>query len=251
MDSYPRARLHGMRWILVEASGRVLPEIEEKLADYAVRELKGRGIEIRLGTTIEEVRAESATLSTGETVPTRTVVWTAGVQPHPSLTRLSLPLDERGRIKVDDHLAVEGMQGVWAVGDCAAAPDPGRGHAPPTAQHAIREARVVAQNLAAELGIGESKPYTYSSTTAFVNLGRYKAVGMLGRFTFSGFVAWWLARTYHLSQIPGAFRKLRAVIDWTVSLPFQRDLSEVGSIGHPHPLRSEVYEQGGSHRPLA
>jgi NADH dehydrogenase len=250
MDSYPRARLHGMRWILIEATDRVLPEIDEKLADYAVRELRGRGIEVRLGTTIEEVVADSATLSTGETVPTRTVVWTAGVRPHPSLAHLSVPLDEKGRVPVDDHLAVQGMQGVWAIGDCAAVPDPKRGGAPPTAQHAIRQAKVVADNLGAELGLREPRPYRYSSRTAFVNLGRYKAVGRLGRFTFSGFLAWWMARTYHLSQIPGAFRKLRAVIDWTVSLPFQRDLSEVGSIGHPRPLRSEVYEGGGSHRPL-
>jgi NADH dehydrogenase len=250
MESYPRARLHGMRWILVEATGRVLPEIDERLADYAVRELRGRGIEIRLGTTIEAVDAESATLSTGETVPTRTMVWTAGVKPHPSLRQLSLPLDERGRVEVDDRLAVAGMDGVWAIGDCAAVPDPHRTFSPPAAQYAIRQAKVAAANVASELGIGESRRYTYSSKTAFVNLGRYKAVGRLGRFTFSGFLAWWMARTYHLSQIPGMFRKLRAVIDWTVSLPFQRDLSEVGSIGHPRPLRDEAYELGGSHRPL-
>ena len=237
MESYPRARLHGMRWILVEATDRVLPEIDERLADYAVRELRGRGIEIRMGTTLDAVDAESATLSTGETIPTRTVVWTAGVKPHPSLKQLSLPLDERGRVKVDDRLAVSGMQGVWAIGDCAAVPDPTREFSPPAAQYAIRQAKVAAANIAAELGIGESRRYTYSSKTAFVNLGRYKAVGRLSRFTFSGFLAWWLARTYHLTQIPGMFRKLRAVIDWTVSLPFKRDLSEVGSIGHPRPLR--------------
>jgi NADH dehydrogenase len=250
MDAYPRARLHGMRWILVEATGRVLPEIDENLADYAVRELRGRGIEIRLGTTIEAVDAESATLSTGETVPTRTMVWTAGVKPHPSLRQLSLPLDDRGRVEVDERLAVKGMDGVWAIGDCAAVPDRKRGLAPPAAQYAIRQAKVVAANVASDLGIGEPRRYTYSSRTAFVNLGRYKAVGRLGGRTFSGFLAWWLARTYHLVQIPGIFRKLRAVIDWTVSLPFQRDLSEVGSIGHPRPLRDEAYELGGSHRPL-
>jgi NADH:ubiquinone reductase (H+-translocating) len=250
MDAYPRARLHGMRWILVEATNRVLPEIDEKLANYSVRQLQGRGIEIRLGTTLENVEAESVTLSTGETVPTRTVVWTAGVKPHPSLRHLSLPLDDRGRVEVDDRLAVQGMEGVWAIGDCAAVPDRSRGLNPPAAQYAIRQAKVAAANVASELGIGETRRYTYSSKTAFVNLGRYKAVGRLGRFTFSGFLAWWLARSYHLSQIPGLFRKLRAVIDWTVSLPFQRDLSEVGSIGHPRPLRDEAYELGGSHRPL-
>ena len=250
MDSYPRARLHGMRWILVEATDRVLPEIDLKLAEYAVRELRKRGIEVRLGTTLDAVDADTATLSTGEVVPTKTVVWTAGVRPHPSLARLSLPLDDRGRVKVDEHLQVEGLDGVWAMGDCAAVPDPDGELAPGTAQHGIREARVVADNVAAALGGEPPRRYEYSSKTAFVNLGRYKAVGRIGARTFSGFLAWWMARTYHLSQIPGLFRKIRAVIDWTVSLPFQRDLSEVGSIGHPKPLRADEYAQGGSHRPL-
>ena len=250
MDRYPRARLHGMRWILVEATDRVLPEIDPGLADYAVRELRGRGIEVRLGTTLDAVDADSATLSTGESVPTRTVVWTAGVSPHPSLAKLSVPLDDRGRVRVDERLGVEGLEGVWAVGDCAAVPDPRGGLAPPTAQHGIRQARLAAANLAASLSGEATAFYRYSSRTAFVNLGRYKAVGRVGGRTFSGFLAWWMARTYHLSQIPGLFRKVRAVIDWTVSLPFARDLSEVGSIGHPRPLRAEEYATGGSHRPL-
>ena len=251
MSRYPRARLHGMRWILVEATDRVLPEIDLKLAEYAIRELRGRGIEIRLGTTLEAVEAESARLSTGETVPTRTVVWTAGVAPHPSLRRLSVPLDERGRVMVDEQLRVKELEGVWALGDCAAVPDPKGGFSPPTAQHAIRQARVVARNVAAGLGtVPSSVKFRYSSRTGFVNLGRYKAVGRIGRLTFSGFLAWWLARTYHLSQIPGTMRKVRAALDWTVSLAFARDVSEVGSIGHPRPLRSEVYASGGSHRPV-
>ena len=252
MSRYPRARLHGMRWILVEATGRVLPEIDQRLADYAVRELRGRGIEVRLGTTLESVDAESAKLSTGEVVSTRTIVWTAGVAPHPSLKRLSVPLDQRGRVEVDDHLRVRGLNGVWALGDCAAVPDPKGGGSPPTAQHAIRQARTVAHNVAAELGAEQAvRPFRYSSRTAFVNLGRYKAVGRIGRFTISGFLAWWMARTYHLSQIPGAMRKVRAALDWTISLPFERDISEVGSIGHPGPLRSEAYEPGGSQRPVS
>src|SRR6478672_5873256 len=117
IESYPRARLHGMRWMLVEAADRVLPEIDAELADYALRELRGRGIDIRLGTTLEEVTAQSARISTGETLRTRTVVWTAGVAPSPVLRDLSLPLDERGRVPVDDHLRVKGLDSVWAIGD--------------------------------------------------------------------------------------------------------------------------------------
>lgn len=236
-ESYPRARLHGMRWVLVEATGRVLPEIDSQLADYALRELRGRGIDIRLGTTLEEVRTDGARLSTGEALATRTVVWTAGVTAHPSLRHLDVPLDERGRVPVDDHLRVRGMDSVWAIGDCAAAPDPRGGTCPPTAQHAVRQGPVAARNIAAELGIGSPRPFEYRGNAAFVNLGRYKAVGKVGSRTFRGFPAWWMARTYHMSQIPGAARKARAVIDWTASLPFRRDISEVGSIGHPKPLK--------------
>ena len=237
MESYPRARLHGMRWVLVEATDRVLPEIDPQLADYALRELRGRGIDIRLGATLEEVTADSARLSTGETLATQTVVWTAGVTPHPSLRHLSVPLDERGRVPVDDHLRVQGMDSVWAIGDCAAAPDPRGGTCPPTAQHAVRQGPVAARNIAAGFGIGSPRPFEYRGNASFVNLGRYKAVGKVGSRTFRGFPAWWMARTYHMSQIPGAARKARAVIDWTASLPFRRDISEVGSIGHPKTLK--------------
>ncbi len=236
MDRYPRARLHGMRWVLVEAAGRVLPEIDLELANYALLELRGRGIDIRLETTLEEVGADFARLSSGERLATQTVVWTAGVAPQPILKQLNLPLDERGRVPVDSHLRVEGLDSVWAIGDCAAAPDPRGGTCPPTAQHAVRQGPVVARNIAAELGIGSARPFEYRSEASFVNLGRYKAVGRIGNKTFRGFPAWWLARSYHMSQIPGTARKARAVLDWTASLPFKRDISEVGSIGHPKPL---------------
>jgi NADH:ubiquinone reductase (H+-translocating) len=236
MESYPRARLHGMRWVLVEATNRVLPEIDSGLAEYALRQLRGRGIDIRLETTLEEVTAKSARLSSGETLPTRTVVWTAGVAPHPSLRRLNLSLDERGRVPVDEYLRVRGSESVWAIGDCAAAPDPRGGLYPPTAQHAVRQGPAAARNIAAELGVGSARRFEYRGNASFVNLGRYKAVGRVGGRKFRGFPAWWMARTYHMSQIPGIARKARAVLDWTASLPFRRDLAEVGSIGHPRRL---------------
>jgi NADH:quinone reductase (non-electrogenic) len=250
MQLYPRARLHGMRWLLVEATDRVLPEIDARLADYALQELRGRGIDIRLGTTLEELSADSARISTGETIATRTVVWTAGVTPHPSSANLSLPLDEAGRVVVDEHLRVRGEEGVWALGDVAAVPDPARpGKAcPPTSQHAIHQGATVARNVAAALGVGTPARFDYRTRGQFVNLGRYKAVARVGRRTFRGFLAWWLARTYHMSQIPGAMRKVRAVADWTVGLPFRRDIAEVGSIGHPRPLRASEYERSGTHQ---
>jgi NADH dehydrogenase len=145
------------------------------------------------------------------------------------------------------------MDSVWAIGDCAALPDPataGETASGATAQNAVRQGPVAARNIAAELGVGTPRPFTYRAFATFVNLGRYKAVGQLGDFKFRGFPAWWMARTYHMSQIPGAARKVRAVVDWTVGLPFRRDVAEVGSIGHPRPLRDQEYEHGGSHRPL-
>ncbi len=251
IQRYPRARLSGMRWILIEAADRVLPEIPQDLADYAVGELRGRGIEIRLGTQLESVAADHIKISTGERIPARTVVWTAGVAAHPSLRSMSVELDERGRVPVDDELRVAGLRSVFAAGDAAAVPNPDGGICPPTAQHAIRQARVAARNMAADLGVGKPESFEYHSRGFFVNLGKFKAVasGPAG-FKLSGFPAWWAARTYHLSQMPGAVRKLRAIGDWTVGLPFGRDTAEVGSIGHPHPLRAEVYERGGTHRPL-
>jgi NADH:ubiquinone reductase (H+-translocating) len=243
MKFYPRARLQGMRWVLAEAADRVLPEIDLELAEYAQRELRGRGIDIRLGTTLDAVSEGNARISTGETLPTRTVVWTAGVVPHPTSKAFGLPLDERGAIVVDDHLRVRGQDRVWAIGDAAAVPDPARTGrlCPPTSQHAIRQGKTVARNVAAELGVGAAAPFAYRSMGQFVNLGRYKAVAKIGPRTFRGFPAWWLARTYHMSQIPGTMRKVRAVADWTIGLPFRRDIAEVGSIGHPQPLGVDRY----------
>ncbi len=254
IERYPRARLHGMRWILVEAADRVLPEVDHGLAEYAVRELRGRGIDIRLGTRLDEARADGAKLSTGEEIATKTIVWTAGVAPHPSLKALAVPLGDHGKVEVDEYLSVQGLDGVWAIGDCAAVPDPASNGAkacPPTAQHAVRQGPVVAHNIACGLGVKSGpRRFDYVAKAAFVNLGRYKAVGQLGSRRFRGFPAWWMARSYHMSQVPGIARKIRAVADWTVGLPFSRDVAEVGSIGHPRPLTDEVYERGGTHRPL-
>ena len=253
MRFYPRARLHGMRWVLLEATGRVLPEIDIELAERAMRDLRGRGIDIRLGTTLEEVTANWARLSTGETIPTRTLVWTAGVVPHPSNKLLDLPLDERGRIVVDKYMRVQGEDCVWAIGDAAAVPDPahpGR-PSPPTGQHAIRQGKTVGRNVAAALGSGTPKPFSYRSLGQFVNLGRYRAVATVAGIKLQGFPAWWLARSYHMSQIPGFMRKVRAVADWTIGLPFSRDIAEVGSIGHPRPLREDAYTGAGTHRAQA
>ncbi|MEO7556983.1 MAG: NAD(P)/FAD-dependent oxidoreductase, partial [Acidimicrobiales bacterium] len=217
LDLYPRCRTQGVRFVLVEAAARVMGEIPEPLARFATEELRGRGMEIRTSTTLDAVTETSATLSGGEVVPTRTVVWTAGVKPHPVIAELGLPLGEGGRIQVDRHMRVAGADGVWAIGDAAAVPDPakrGKQASPPTAQHAIRQGRRVARNVAATLGRGRVKPFRYRTLGVFVDLGRGKAVAQTLGLRWRGVPAWWLARTYHLAMMPGLKRKLRLLLDW-------------------------------------
>jgi NADH dehydrogenase len=239
IELYPRCRTQGMRWVLVEAQDRIMGEVPESLARFTARELLGRGIEIRTGTTLTEITDRSASLSDGEVIPTRTVVWTAGVKPSPIVARLGLPLDGSGRIKVDATMRVDGHEDVWAIGDAAAVPDPsakGRKPCPPTAQHAIRQGRLTACNVAASLGNGRARPFRYKTKGVVADLGHNKAVAITMGIRWRGFPAWFIARTYHLLLMPGLGRKLRLLVDWNVALIFGRDASEMGQLGHVPPL---------------
>jgi len=243
IERYPRCRLDGTRWILVEGGDRIMPEIHPGLADFAARELRGRGIDIRTRTTLEAVTDSTATLSGGEEIPCRTLVWTAGVRPSPVIANLGLPLDERGRIPTDEYLRVRGFDGIWAIGDAAAVPDPaekGQRPTPPTAQHALRQGRLAGANVAAALGHGHLKKFTYKTLGVFVDLGRHQAVAEMLRVRVRGFPAWFAARTYHLALMPGVNRRLRLMIDWTIALFFRRSDSELGQLGHPPALAVEA-----------
>jgi NADH dehydrogenase len=239
IDRYPRCRMDGTRWILVEALDRVMPEIEPKLADFATAELRGRGIEIRTGTRLEAVEKDAATLSTGERIPARTLCWTAGVAPAPVVRELGLPLTAGGRIEVEPTLRVKGHENVWAIGDAAAVPDPAAGGSrptPPTAQHALRQGRLAADNVASALGHGRVRPFRYRTRGVFVDMGRHKALVSTPVLRFRGFPAWFAARTYHMLMMPGLGRKLRLVADWSVGLFFGRGSAELGQLGHPQAL---------------
>jgi NADH:ubiquinone reductase (H+-translocating) len=230
---YPR--LHGIpqRWVLVDAAPKILPEIPPRLGDYAARELAGRGVEIHVSTTLESLTADEALLSNGERIPTHTLVWTAGVRPNPTLGELGVPLDDRGRVRVDPFLRVEGRERLWALGDGAAVPNeatPGRVD-PPTCQHALRQARRLAKNLS-----GELEPYRYRMLGQVATLGRYKGIADVLGVRVRGFPGWWITRSYHLLQLPLLTRKLRVVADWTTSLFFRRDIAELSGLGHPHRL---------------
>ncbi len=238
IDRYPRCRLDGTRWILVEAEGRVMQEIPAKLAEFATRELRGRGMEIRTHTRLDEVTEDTAVLSTGERVPARTVCWTTGVRPAPVVAQLGLPLDQGGRIQADATMRVPGRENVWAIGDAAAVPDPARkGKAsPPTAQHGLRQGKVVGENVAAAIAGRKLRKFRYRTLGVFVDMGQHQAVATMMGVRLRGFPAWFAARTYHLVAMPGNARRLRIVVDWTVGLFFGRASAELGALGHPVPL---------------
>jgi NADH dehydrogenase len=230
---YPGLRDAPQRWVLVDAAPKILPEIPTRLGDYAAAQLVGRGVEIHVSTRLESADEQGVLLSDGTRVETETLVWTAGVRPSPSVAALGLPLDDRGRIPVDEYLRVRGADGLWALGDCAAVPNAATPGAtdPPTSQHALRQARRLAKNLARD-----PKPYRYRMLGQAATLGRYKGIADVLGLRLRGFAGWFFTRTYHLYQLPLISRKLRVVVDWTVALLFRRDIAELGSLGHPRRL---------------
>jgi NADH dehydrogenase len=230
---YPALRHTPQHWVLVDAAPKILPEIPTRLGDYAAELLRRRGVDIRVETRLEAIEPHAAVLSDGDRILTRTVVWTTGVRANPALERLGLPLDERGRVRVTATLAVEGHERIWALGDGAAVPNeatPGR-FDPPTSQHALRQARRLAKNLA-----GDVRPYRYRMLGQVATLGRYKGIADVLGVRLRGFPGWWVTRTYHLYQLPLASRKLRVVVDWTTALFFRRDVAELSMLGHPQRL---------------
>lgn len=246
IDRYPRCRMAGTRFVLVEAQDRVMQEVPATLAEFATRELRGRGMEILTGTTLREMDERSATLSTGERIPTRMLCWTAGVAPAPLVRRLGLPLNQQGRIEVDATMKVIGRDNVWAIGDAAAVPDPAKRRtapSPPTCQHAIRQGRRVAENAAGALRGSRPRPFRYRTLGVFVDMGRHKAVAIVLGVRLRGFLAWFTARTYHLLMMPGVARKVRLGFDWGVGLFFGRGSAELGQLGHPAALRDPEAER--------
>jgi NADH dehydrogenase len=245
IELYPRCRAQGMRWLLVEARERIVPEVPPSLSSFAASELAARGIEIRTKATLTAIDDRAATLSSGERVPARTVVWTAGVRPAPAVAGLGLPLDGSGRIVVDRRLRVRGQPRIWAVGDCAAVPDPARPglSCPPTAQHAIRQGRLAARNIAADLGQGVARPFRYRTAGVVAELGMRSAVALTLGVRWRGLPAWIIARSYHLSAMPGVDRKLRLFLDWNIALIFGRDVSAPGRLGEPTALAPEIAQE--------
>lgn len=222
-----------MRWVLVEATDRILPSVDEKLARRAGELLRARGIEMRLQTTLEAVSDGVVSLSDGSTVAADTLVWMPGVVPDPQVGRLGLGCDERGRLVVDACLRVEGAEGVWAAGDCAAVPGPDGEPYPPTAQHAEREARQLGHNIAAVLRGRGPEPFRYRSRGEFVTLGNRRAIAQVMGMPLRGPAAWALRRAYYLGRMPTTERRVRLLVDWLAGLPFEPDIAQLGAEQHP------------------
>jgi NADH dehydrogenase len=220
---YPRLHQSDVRLLLVHAGPHILPELGEELGVYAADKLTARGVEIRIGTRVAGVDSGTVTFSDGTRIASRLLVWTAGTSPHPLLQALPCALDH-GRVIVDGTLAVPGWPGVWALGDCAVVPDArtGKPH-PPTAQHALREARTAAANIHAAIDGRPAVPFAFHTIGQLAAIGRRTGVARIFGVKFSGFLAWWLWRTIYLSKLPRLEKKIRVALDWTLDLLFPKD----------------------------
>jgi len=225
---YPSVREEMLRVILVHSGPVILPELGEALGRYTQKVLTGRGVDIRLNTPVKGVTEENVSLVDSSSIPTRNLVWTAGTAPSPLI--FSLPcMKAGGRLLVDQFLRVPDWPNLWAVGDCAFVPDmrnPGKSH-PPTAQHAMREGKIVAQNIVAALVDRPLKSFSFRTIGLLASIGRRMGVARIFGFNFSGFFAWWLWRTVYLSKLPGLDKKIRVAFDWTLDLLFPKDVCAV------------------------
>jgi NADH dehydrogenase len=226
-----------MRWVMVEAASRILPEVSEDLGRYTVRELEKRHIEVKLQTRVESLVDGDVVLSTGERFRAETVVWTAGVRPHPLLESTDLPLDEKRRVRCATTLQVLGVDDAWAAGDCAAVPDLSKAEpgatTSPSAQHAVRQAKVLADNVLASFSGAPLTSYRHSYVGSVASLGLHKGVAEVYGVKLRGFPAWFMHRTYHMTRMPTFNRKVRVVADWTLALFFRREIVSLGAFANP------------------
>ena len=239
---YSKVTPEDLRFVLVEATGRILPEVGEEMGRWTVEQLRERGIAVKLETRLESTIGGHVVLSDGTSMLSDTVVWTAGVRPNPLLESTDLPLDDRGRLICRTDLRVEGVEDAWGSGDCAAVPDltdPGA-YCSPSAQHAVREAKVLADNVVATMRGLEPRVYKHKHNGSVASLGLYKGVAQVYGVKIKGFPAWFLHRTYHMSKVPTTRRKVQVITDWTISFLFARDVTSLWSMHEPNKAFSQV-----------
>ncbi|WP_406171005.1 NAD(P)/FAD-dependent oxidoreductase [Streptomyces sp. NBC_00996] len=247
---YHNVQPEDMKWILVEASNRILPEVGEEMGKYTITQLRRRNIDVRLETRLDSCADRIAVLSDGARFPTRTVVWTAGVKPHPLLAATDLPRNGRGRLKCTPQLTVDGVTHAWAAGDAAAVPDvtaePGKETAP-NAQHALRQAKVLGDNIAHSLRGEALETYSHKYVGSVASLGLHKGAAHVYGRKLKGYPAWFMHRVYHLSRVPTFNRKARVLAEWTLAGLFKREIVSLGSLEHP---RAEFELAAGGKHPL-
>ena len=223
---YPRIKREEMRFHLFEATPRILPEIDQQLATIATRVLTRRGADIRASTPVRKIEAERVHID-GETIDTSTIILAAGIVPSVAARKIDVAHDAKGRISVDATMRSTSHPSVWALGDCASIPGPDGKPYPALAQHAVREARQVARNVAAVIQERTPKPFVFRTLGTMAALGHSRAVAQVMGLQLTGFIAWWFRRTYYLMQMPRWDRRLRIVLDWTIALLFRPDITKV------------------------
>jgi len=240
----------GLRWVLVESTGRILPELDERLGRWALRTLRRRGVDVRLHTRVVSAAGGTVRLDDGTELAAGTLVWAAGVRPSPLATAAGLPTDGAGRIRVGADLAVTGVPGLFAAGDIAAVPDlrrPGEFCAP-NAQHAVRQAALLARNVAAFVRGGQLRPYRHGYAGSVAGLGHHQGVAQVYRIRLTGFAGWLAHRVYHLLWVPTLGHKARVLADWTLALYFGPETAQLASLEHPADDFRDAFLVGGQGR---
>jgi NADH dehydrogenase len=234
---YENVAPEDMRWVLVEAAGRIMPEVGPKMGRYTVERLIDAGIEVFLDTRVKSMEGGHVVLDDGTEFDTDTIVWTAGVKPSPMLEHTDLPRDARGRVECTAELQVVGMPDVFSAGDCASVPDLSKddpeARTSPSAQHAVRQAKVLADNVIAHLRGKPLTQYKHSYAGSVASLGLYKGVAEIYGVKLRGPIAWFMHRTYHVSRMPTWNRRIRILVDWTGALFLGREVVALGQIMDP------------------
>lgn len=223
---YPRLRRDEVRFLLFEAGARILPEIDEELAVVAADVLQRRGAEIRVSTPVRSIETSGIRVA-NETIDAGTIVLAAGTVPSVLATAIPVAHDQRGRMAVDETMRSRSHANVWALGDCAAIPGPDGRPYPALAQHTVREARHLARNIQAAIEERAPTPFLFQPLGTMASLGHTRAVARVFGVRVTGFLAWWIRRTYYLFQMPRWDRRLRIVLDWTVAVFFRPDITKV------------------------
>jgi NADH:ubiquinone reductase (H+-translocating) len=233
---YRNVHANEVRIVLVEAAGALLAGLPRRMGSYAEQRLRKRGVDVRTGDGVASADERGLRLQSGARIESATIIWSAGVRPVEIVASAPLPKSKHGAAAVEADLRVRDSSNCWAVGDCAAIPDGHGGFYPQTAQHAIREGPFLAENLIAVLRGGSTHAFRFQALGMMASLGGRKAVAQLPRdLVLTGFIAWFLWRTYYLLRLPGLDRKLRVAFDWTLDLIFPRDVAELRVYRRPAP----------------